>query len=120
MSKEVQMTFPIDTELRSQFVAAASAQNRPPVDVLREFMQEYVNQSRECVPAATADEIASAELRRRKDAWEFARASVALEGFEPTAVFEAAARELVAGNVTVAEFMEKNILVEQPDDNKAP
>lgn len=119
MSKEVQMTFPIDTELRSQFVAAAAARNRPPVEVLREFMQEYVDQSRDCVPAATADEIASAELRHREEAWEFARASVALEGFEPTAAFEAAARELVAGNVTVAEFMEKNIHIEQRDDKKA-
>lgn len=120
MSKEVQMTFPIDSELRADFTAAASAQNRPPAELLREFMREYINRSREHVPDPTEDDIASAELRRRRDAWEFARASVALEGFEPTAAFEAAARELVASRVTIAEFMEKNILIEHPDDNKAP
>lgn len=48
MSKEVQMTFRVEPELRADFTNAARVfADRPAAQVLREFMRSYVNQSQE-------------------------------------------------------------------------
>lgn len=47
MSKEVQMTFRVEPELRAEFAQAASQEDRPAAQVLRELMRVYVVQSRE-------------------------------------------------------------------------
>ncbi len=47
MSKEVQMSFRIEPELRAEFVGAALQEHRPAAQVLREFMRAYVKQSHE-------------------------------------------------------------------------
>lgn len=46
MSKEVQMTFRVEPELRAEFADAAALDDRPAAQVLREFMRAYVLQSR--------------------------------------------------------------------------
>lgn len=43
MSKEVQMTFRVEPELRAAFSDAALLEDRPAAQVLREFMRAYVN-----------------------------------------------------------------------------
>lgn len=78
--KEVQMSFRVESELRARFTAAAELDHRPAAQVLRELMRAYVGQAR-TVPAA----IASDTQQAREDAVRFARASVALEGFAPSA-----------------------------------
>lgn len=45
MSKEVQMTFRVERELRTDFSNAALREDRPAAQVLREFMRSYVNQA---------------------------------------------------------------------------
>ncbi len=46
MAAKVKMTFRVDQELRDAFVSAASREGRPAAQVLREFMQIYVQQAR--------------------------------------------------------------------------
>lgn len=46
MSKEVQMTFRVEAELRADFSNAALLEDRPAAQVLREFMRSYVNHAR--------------------------------------------------------------------------
>lgn len=49
-----------------------------------------------------------AEARReREDAMNFARASVGLEGFKPSALAEACARQIVDGQITVDKAVQK-------------
>lgn len=79
MSKEVQMTFRVEPELRAEFSDAALLEDRPAAQVLREFMRAYVNQSRERGHSPANDVISPAESRRREAAVNFARSSVGLE-----------------------------------------
>ena len=72
MSKEVTMTIRLEPDLRSSFAEAADLEHRPAAQVLR----DYVEQSRSRAPR-----ISAAERRRREDALNYARSSVALEGF---------------------------------------
>lgn len=106
MSKEVQMTFRVEPELRAEFSEAAVLQDRPAAQVLREFMRAYVNQSRERAPTAANDVLTQAESRRREQAVTFARASVGLEGFKPSEAAEAGARQFIKGNIKLAEFVQ--------------
>lgn len=46
MAATVKMTFRVDRELRDAFVSAASREGRPAAQILREFMQLYVQQVR--------------------------------------------------------------------------
>lgn len=103
MSKEVQMTFRIEPELRAEFSDAASLEDRPAAQVLREFMRAYVNQSRERGHSAANDLVSSAESRRRERAVNFARASVGLEGFKAHQADEDLSRRFVAGEITISD-----------------
>ena len=40
--KEVQITFPLEAELRDAFASAAAVENTPATQVLRQLMQDYV------------------------------------------------------------------------------
>ncbi len=109
MTKEVQMTFRIEPELRAEFTEAALQEHRPAAQVLREFMRAYVNEmlERQTVPVKPAnDAISAAERRRRENAVNFARASVGLEGFKPSKKEEAHARRFINGEIELAEFVE--------------
>jgi hypothetical protein len=106
MSKEVQMTFRIEPELRAEFTDAALQEHRPAAQVLREFMRAYVVQSRERSPSPANDAISPAESRRREQAVSFARASVGLEGFKPSKAEEAHARRFIKGEIQLAEFVQ--------------
>lgn len=50
--------------------------------------------------------ISKAESRRRVAAVGFARASVGLEGFNPSKAIEADAQQFIAGRSTLAEFVQ--------------
>lgn len=114
MSKEVQMTFRVEPQLRADFSYAALLEDRPAAQVLRELMRAYVSRSREQgnSPASNpanseVQNLASeADTHRREQAVNFARASVGLEGFYVTEAEEAHARRLVAGDITLAEYLQ--------------
>lgn len=109
MSKEVQMTFRVESELRAEFADAASQEDRPAAQVLREFMRVYVNQSRERGHSSPAnDAISMAESRRREAAVNFARSSVRLEGFTPSKAAETGARQFIKGDIQLADFVKPN------------
>ncbi len=104
MSKEVQMTFRVEPELRAEFTHAASEEHRPAAQVLREFMRAYVQEAREREHALPAnDAISAGERRRREKAVAFARASVGLEGFKPNRADEELSRQYVAGEINIAD-----------------
>jgi hypothetical protein len=103
MSKEVQMTFRIEPELRAEFADAVLLEDRPAAQVLREFMRAYVIQARERGHAAANDAISAAESRRRQAAVNFARASVGLEGFKPHKADEELSRRYVTGEITISD-----------------
>lgn len=103
MSKDVQMTFRVESELRTEFSDAALLEDRPAAQVLREFMRAYVNQSRERGHRPANDLVSPAESRRRTQALNFARASVGLEGFKPHKADEELSRQYVAGEITISD-----------------
>lgn len=106
MSKDVQMTFRIEPELRAEFTDAAMQEHRPAAQVLREFMRAYVNEARERQNAPANDAISAGERRRRENAVNFARSSVGLEGFKPSKAEEAHARRFINGEIELAEFVQ--------------
>lgn len=106
MSKEVQMTFRIEPELRAEFAHAVLQEHRPAAQVLREFMRAYVNQARERQTPPTNDAMSASERRRRENAVNFARSSVSLEGFQPSEADEARARRFISGEIELAEFVQ--------------
>lgn len=106
MSKEVQMTFRIEPELRAEFTDAALQEHRPAAQVLREFMRAYVSKARERQSVPVNDVISAAERRRRESAASFARASVGLEGFKLSNEVEAQTRRFINGEIELAEFIQ--------------
>ncbi len=106
MSKEVQMTFRVEPDLRSDFSEAVALADRPAAQVLREFMRAYVSESLQRDNATIDDPFSLAERRRRKAAVDFARASVGLEGFKPSKAAEADALRFIAGGIQLAEFVQ--------------
>lgn len=108
MSKEVQMTFRIEPELRADFIDAALQEHRPAAQVLREFMRTYVNAARERRNAPANDAISAAERRRREKAINFARSSIGLEGFTLSKTAEAQAQRFINGEIELAEFVQVN------------
>ncbi|WP_236610814.1 antitoxin VbhA family protein [Verminephrobacter aporrectodeae] len=107
MSKEVQMTFRIEPELRAEFSNAALLEDRPAAQVLRELMRAYVIEARARANRPVNDAISPAESRRREQAVNFARASVGLEGFKPSAEAEAGARQFIKGEIQLADLFVK-------------
>ena len=102
MSKEVQMTFRVEPELRSEFADAALQENR-------ELMRAYVNQSRERVSGPVNTAISATEKRRREAAVNFARASVGLEGFTPSEAADTGARQFIQGDIQLADFVQVKV-----------
>jgi hypothetical protein len=106
MSKEVQMTFRVEAELRNEFANATAIADRPAAQVLRELMRGYIDQSRHPVNDMPRTEISSADMQRRRDAVNFARASVGLEGYRLSEDAEGKAREFINGTIDLHEFLE--------------
>ena len=104
MTKEVQMTFRIEPELRAQFAEAALQEDRPAAQVLREFMRAYVEQARE--RGSAKDAISPIERRWREDAARFAHASVSLEGFKPSKEVLAQIRRHIDGEIPLAGLVQ--------------
>lgn len=108
--KEVQMTFRIEPDLRARFTEAAGSEHRPAAQVLRELMRAYVSQAEGRAAGAPASgTAAAAERLRREEAVNFARASVGLEGFAPSAQDEADARRLINGELALAQFVQVKV-----------
>lgn len=107
MTKEVQMTFRVEPELRAKFTEAANFQHRPAAQVLREFMRAYVKLTQEKIGNKLAlDEVAmDAQRRKHQDAVNFARASVGLEGFHISPEDEIVAQRFVDGEIDFSEFI---------------
>ncbi len=59
MSKEVQMSIKMESELRDQFMAVAAERHRPAAQIIRDLMRLYIANS-ETPNALTADTIRKA------------------------------------------------------------
>jgi hypothetical protein len=46
MTKEVQMSIKMETQLRDEFMAMAAAHHRPAAQIIRELMRLYIAQTR--------------------------------------------------------------------------
>lgn len=110
MSKEVTMTFRLESELRAGFSEAAAIAHRPAAQILRDFMRTYVNESQQ---RDDTNLISFAE-RSRRDAVNFAQASVALEGFKPHKADDDLIRRYIAGEITVSDAI--NTINESVDE----
>ena len=106
MSKDVQMTFRVEPDLRAEFSNAALLADRPAAQVLREFMRAYVNDARERGANPADDAISPGERRRREDAASFALASVGLEGFKPSKAALAQTRRHINGEIQLSELVQ--------------
>jgi hypothetical protein len=103
MNKEVTMTIRVEPDLRASFSAAAEHEHRPAAQVLRDLMREYVEQARTRTPARPS--ISAAERKRRVEAVNYARSSVALEGFTLSKADEKHAQRFIGGEIELAEFV---------------
>ena len=106
MSKEVTMTIWLEPDLRSSFAEAADLEHRPAAQVLRDFMRDfmrdYVEQSRSRAPR-----ISAAERKRREDALNYARSSVALEGFNVPGAYSKEAERFIRGEIDLPSLTAK-------------
>lgn len=100
MNKKATMTFRVEHDLRDSFNEATERNNIPAAQVLRAFMQDYVQQARNPAPA-----ISPAERKRREEAVNYARASVGLEGFKIGKAEEQHARRFINGEIDMPEFL---------------
>jgi len=98
MTKESTMTIRIEPELRDSFTAVAELVRRPAAQIMRDLMREFV--SKNC-PALSPEEITN-----RKNAAQFARASMALEGFTWDADLTADFERYVNGHVSLETLIE--------------
>ncbi|MGC3292489.1 hypothetical protein ACPTFP_28950 [Pseudomonas aeruginosa] len=105
MSKEVTMTIRLEPDLRSSFAEAADLEHRPAAQVLRDFMREYVERSRSRAPARST--ISAAERKRREDALNYARSSVALEGFSVPDSYTKEAERFIRGEIDLPALTSK-------------
>jgi len=106
VSDEVQMTVRIAPELHADFTEAVTQDERPMTQMLQEIMQAYVEASRTRRAQVAGHGGASrAERVRREEAVAFARASVGLEGFTPSAQAALRARQFIDGEIDLAEFV---------------
>ena len=103
MSKEVNMTFRVEPDLRSSFSEAAELEHRPAAQVLRDFMREYVERARTRAPAQPL--ISAAERKRRENAVNYGRSSVGLEGFKLSKADEKHAQRFINGEIELADFV---------------
>lgn len=103
MSKEVQMAFRVEQDLRESFTEAAEREHRPAAQVLRKLMRQYVDQVSE---RHGEEAISAAEKRRRSKAIAFARGSVALEGFTVTDEVDAISQQFIEGELNFDEMTE--------------
>ena len=76
MSKEVQMSIQMETELRDQFMALAADRHRPAAQIIRDLMRLYIADS-ETPNALTADTIRKS--RRDEDVFTAPSASSMFE-----------------------------------------
>lgn len=110
MSKEKQLTIRVEETLRHDFNEAAEKRHTPAAQLLRDFMRDYVAETRMLEKGISAnDAITPAERRRREDAERFARASVGLEGFTPTGTAQALARRFITGEINIDEAVQLRI-----------
>lgn len=100
--KETQMTFRIDPKLRAAFSAAAESQYRPAAQVLRDLMRDYVVRTEQ--PQTIAPKISQAERKRREIAFNYARASVGLEGLKVTEEYQAEVKRFINGDIDFSEL----------------
>jgi hypothetical protein len=100
MGKEVTMEFSVEQELQSRFLAAAQSKAKAD-QVLREFMSDYIARTQDRPAGAIAHE----ERERRREAVEFAQASVALEGLPITAVEKAHAQRFINGEIDLDRYV---------------
>ncbi len=103
MVKQVQMTFRVESELRTRFAEAAGLEDRAAAQILREFMQTYVSSAKE--KALAKSNISPDEQRKRQAAVNAARASVGLEGFKLAPDTERIAQRFINGEIDFNEFM---------------
>lgn len=98
MTKEVTMTIRLEPDLRTNFSEAAEMEHRPAAQVLRDFMRDYIEKVRARRTSANPP-ISAVERLRREEAMNYARASVALEGFGVPDEYEAEAQKFVRGEI---------------------
>ncbi len=60
MTKEVQMSIKMESELRKQFMALAADRHRPAAQIIRELMRRYIADS-ELPNALTADTLGKSD-----------------------------------------------------------
>ncbi|WP_424196647.1 antitoxin VbhA family protein (plasmid) [Ampullimonas aquatilis] len=104
--KDAQLTIRIEPELRSNFSEAVEKNRRSVAQVLREFMEIYVQEAQgqsHALPERSKTVISAFERLRRARAIGNARASVELEGFKSDAQDNELERRYVAGEIEISD-----------------
>lgn len=111
MAKD-QMTIEAETSLRADFALAARIIDRAPETLLFDLMRHF---SDTVLDRGTDASIGRAERQLRQDAIDYARGSIGLEGFSPSAADEAEARRFIHGDIDLAQFVafQKELAVER-------
>ena len=105
-------------EQRRQHIAAMRASSA--LEDMHPDIESLALQERYVEGTASLDDLlndarrCAKEQKARQNAVEFARASIALEGFTPSQMTDAEARQLVSGEISLANFVQKEF--NNPDD----
>lgn len=105
MPENLNMNFRLKTDLHRAFVEKAKSENRTASDVMRELMQNYVDKDKVVIKPAISQE----EKARRAKAFEFARASVALEGYSMSDEAMTQCQRFIDGEITLDELVNDGI-----------
>lgn len=83
----------LDIELLDSFNAAVKSAGQPAAEILEELIRQYI------------EKIACAQKLKRKEAYDFARASMFLSGFKPSPCAELHAQRFIDGEIDLVEYL---------------
>lgn len=113
MASDVQVTFRVDASLSAAFTEQVSSEHRPADQVMQDLMRDYLARARGAVREPSVQELELSQRLLREEAVDFARASVRLEGFTPSTAAEARAARFVAGDLGLAEFVNRTVRADE-------
>ena len=93
----VEMTIHLEAGLHERFTEAAAKHHQQAEQVIQEFVRDFIDKAK--------PRISEEERERRQEAVDYARASVALEGFTLGQSDEEHAQRFINGKIELAEFV---------------
>lgn len=102
--KTARMNHRVEPQLKEDFIQAAELDGKDASELVRSFMREYVEKTRLRLVSTSTPSISLKEQRKRREALDFAIASVGLEGFPVSSDFQAEGARFVRGEIELEDL----------------